>query len=297
MLMNLPDVQQPLQVTLHDEVGVLIAAAVQMGTAAQAPGLVHAQMDPLGAVGSGGGPDHLLQDLIALLPVRLDDLAVFTDVIVCGPAHDPVQVAQGLDAGDELNAEAVGIVVQSLQLVVGVAAPLVAEEGLLGDLVGVLGVHHAQVQALEGHFPQEALQGLGGDDGVAGAVEHDTGSLKGRLLTDVHLGKVQRDQAEGSVELDGLGPGDRDGGAVALYAQVVALHGGDRGALFAEGETQLALQLGEGQFIVLRGLAGDMDGRDHDILLVWCFLDAHTGPFFSVPLSFKRAGNGRGEMI
>ena len=273
----LADVQQPLQVALHDEVGVLIAAAVQMGTAAQAPGLVHAQVDPLGAVGSGSGPDHLLQDHIGLLQVGLDDLAVLTDVMVGGPAHDPVQMAQGLDAGAKLDAEEEGVVVQGLQLIVGVAATLVAEEGLLGDLVGVLGVHHAQVQALEGHLAQEALQGLGGDDGIAGAVEHDAHGLEGGLLTDVADGEVFGDQAEGSVELDGLGPGDRDGGAVALYAQVVALHGGDGNALFAQAEAQLVLQLRKGQRIVLRGLAGDMDGRDHDILLVcWIFRNVRT---------------------
>ena len=204
-----------------------------MGAAAQAPGLVHAQVDPLGAVGGGGGPDHLLQDHIGLFQVGLDDLAVLTDMVVGGPAHDPVQVAQGLDAGDQLNAKVIGVVVQVLQLVVGIAATLVAEEGLLRDLVGVLGVHHDQIQALQRHFPQEALQGSGMDDRVAGAVEHDAHGLESGLLIDVAGGKIHGDQAEGSVELDGLGPGNGDGSAVAGDAQMVTLHGGDAYAFFA----------------------------------------------------------------
>src|SRR5699024_12042011 len=61
------------------------------------------------------------------------------------------------------------------------AAPLVPEEGLLRHLIGVLGVQHPQVQAHEGHLPQEEAHGLRFQHGVAGRSEEHTSELQSRF--------------------------------------------------------------------------------------------------------------------
>ena len=259
------DAQHPAQVAADDAVGILIAVARQMGPQAHAVGLVHAQMDPPGAVGGGGGTDHLIQQLIGLVQVGQQHLVVVPQVVIGGPVEDALQVPQGLDAGAQLNAEETGVVVQRLQLVIGIAAPLVAEEGLAGDLVGVLGVHHAQVQAHQRHLAEEEPQGLGLEHRVAGAVEHDAGGLEAGLLADRAGRQGQGDQAHRPVKLDGRGPGQGDAFSVALHRQLVAGDAGDVDARLAQLNAQVLTQLRKRLLPVLRGSSENMQYRFHTL--------------------------------
>ena len=215
------DVQDSLQVTAHDGLGVLVAEAVEVAAQAHAEGLVHTQVDLLAAVGGGGSLDHLLQQLVGLRQVRQDHVVLVPQVGEGGPVEDHLQVAQGLDAGAQLDAEHGSIIIQGLQLLIGVAAPLVAEEGPAGDLVGVLGVHHAQVQAHQGHFAEEEAHGVGIHHAVAGAVEHGTGGFEIGLFMDITLGQGHGDQAQGPVKFHISAPGQVHGAAVADHGKNV----------------------------------------------------------------------------
>ena len=259
------DVQHPLQVAAHDVLGIFVAMVVQMGAQAHAVGFVHAQVYLFGAVGGAGSPDHLLQNDVGLLTVRLDDGLILPDVVVGRPAHDPVQMAQGLDAGTQLDAEKRGVIIQRLQFVIGVAAPLVAEVGLLRDLIGIFRVHHAQIQAHQRHFPQEHPKGLRLQNGIAGAVEHDAAGLEVGFLPDVAGGKGLGNQAQRPVKLDRLSPGEGDGGTVADHAQMVALHGGDGDSGIGKRKQKVIGKLGNSGPVVFRSLSGDGDFDVHEV--------------------------------
>ena len=92
-------------------------------------------------------------------------------------------MAQRLDAGTKLDAQHIGIIIQRPQLVCGITPALIAEVGLAGHLIGVLGVHHAQVEPHHGHFAQEKPQRVRLQHRVAGNVEHHARRFKaGRFL-------------------------------------------------------------------------------------------------------------------
>ena len=131
-------------------------------------------------------------------------------------------MSQRLHAGTKFNAQHIGIVIQSVQLLVGITAALVAKIGLAGNLVGILGVHHAQVHAHQRHLAQKAAERIGPQYCVARGVEHHADRLKAGLFPDIASCQRTGQQAERTVELDGLRPLYGDGCSVAANGKSCA---------------------------------------------------------------------------
>ena len=81
-----------------------------------AVGLVHADVDAFGTVGRGGSRDKLLQECVGLRIVGQQNLLVVLQMRQRGPVQRAVQMAQRLDAGNHLNAQRVGVLIQFAQL-------------------------------------------------------------------------------------------------------------------------------------------------------------------------------------
>ena len=177
------DLQHAGKMPADDGVGVLVAVAAQVRAQTDAVGLVHADVDAFGTVGRGGSRDKLLQECVGLRIVGQQNLLVVLQMRQRGPVQRAVQMAQRLDAGTKLDAQHIGIIIQRPQLVCGITPALIAEVGLAGHLIGVLGVHHAQVEPHHGHFAQEKPQRVRLQHRIAGNVEHHARCFKaGRFL-------------------------------------------------------------------------------------------------------------------
>ena len=174
------------------------------------------------------------------------------------PVQNPFQVPQRLNAGAQLNAEEGSVIIQRLQLVIGIAAAFVAEEGLPWNLIGVLRVHHAQIQTHQRHFPEEEAQGIGVQNGVAGAVEHDAGGFKPGCFPDGAGGQRQRDQAHGPVEADRGRPDDCHLSAVAFHGKPLSVDAIQRDSGIAQGNAQVLLKLGQSFLPMFRWCALNM---------------------------------------
>ena len=222
-----------------------------------------AQVDLPGPVGGGGGLDHLLQQHISLRQVRQDHVVVVPKVGEGRPVEDHLHVAQSLDAGAKLHAEHGGVIIQGLHLLIGIAAALIAEEGTARDLVGVLGVHHAQVQAHQCHLPDEETHGIGIDHAVSGAVEHGTGRPEIGLLPDVTGCQRHGDQAQGPEKLHIRAPGQLHGLAVADHGDALAPAAADLGAAVADIKLKIVRQLRQSGAPAARHFAGDMNIQFH----------------------------------
>ena len=257
---------------MDDGVGGLVAEFPQVGPQSDAVGLVHADVDALGAVRRRRGGDHPAQEGIRLLAVGQEDLPVVRVLAHSGPVEHLPQVAQGLDAGHELDAQQVRVVVQPAQLLHGVLPPLVAEIGLLRHLVGVLGVHHAHVHAHEGHGPQKPLDGPHPQYRVPGDVEHHP-RLKAGPLGDLIciLLPVLPQEGQRPVEVDGLVPAQADALRPLLHHRARCTEHLHRRAALPGGEAQQGAQLQHGPGEALRQFAAE--GQNVDLLAhIGCIL-------------------------
>ena len=238
---------------------------------ADAVGLVHPDMNPFGAVRRAGGRQNLAQEFIGLLVIGQQDFVVVLQMLQRRPVQRPVQMAERLHTGAELDAEHIGVIVKRLQLGKGIAAALVAEVGLTGHFVGILGVHHAEVEAHQRHFAQDAAQRFGQKNRVAGTVEHDADRLKTGLFLDPGGRKRAGQQAERAVKLNRLGPGDGDGFAVEADGQPVAALPAHRHAAFGHAQRKFRRKGGEGLRAAGGQVTGQGDGQFH-----WIHLRFHS---------------------
>ena len=231
----------------------------------QRPGLVHADVDALGVETGPHSLEHLLDVGIYLfLPHHQAVFGVPQVGVILRPVQRPLQMRQGLDAGDELDAQVRRIPVQFPQLLLGVAAPQIAKIGLLRDFVGVLGVQHGYRHAHQGHFAQHQLHRVGGQHGIAGTVQHCTHLGKGRLLLPGEGLAGRLFQIGQSAE--------KLGGHPVFHLQRVFFQPegkaagparGDRNAAFAHGKTFGFTQMPQARQEFLRQAGGGKNNQFH----------------------------------
>lgn len=102
-------------------------------------------------------------------------------------------MAQSLDAGDQLNAKCIRIIVHEYELLASVASSQVSKKGLALHLVGVLGVELHHVDAHKCTVAHHAEHARLLQHTSATAVNHDTknvdseeiGSVSGALVSCV----------------------------------------------------------------------------------------------------------------
>ena len=151
------DLHHPCQMFLHDLLTWDQPVLRQIPPSSQVPRLVHADVDALGPEGLRRRLDQVLHEFVGLVPAHKEGLVILLDVVEDRPFQHVDEVRQGLDAGNHLNAQLIGVVVALPKLLLGVAGTHIAEIRLLGDVVAVLAVHHEDIQPHHGHPPEDAL--------------------------------------------------------------------------------------------------------------------------------------------
>ena len=166
-------------------------------------------------------------------------------------------MAQGLNAGDQFNAQSGGAAVQLPQLRHGVAPPHVAEVGLVRHLIGVLGVHHPHVHAHQGHPAQQCFQGFRPEHRIAGNVKHHPGFKAGRFFPQPFLPvPAVPQQGQRPVQMNRLFPAQPDFSSPLLRRRARApeyLHGD---SVFTGGKSNQRTYLLHGLPKALRQHAG-----------------------------------------
>ena len=142
-------------------------------------------MDAFRPEGSGGRRDHPLDQRIGPFLLGDQDVVGIAVCVVGRPLENLFKVRQRLDAGDHLDAERVGVVVEVLELFPRVAPAQIAEERLAGHLVGVLGVEHHHVESHQRAAPHQRLRALRPQHAVARAVHHDPQDVEPRGLGEI----------------------------------------------------------------------------------------------------------------
>lgn len=141
-------------------------------------------MDPAGADVIRPEGDHLPDEGEGLLLTGQQDLRGVLDLGIAIPAEHLGQMAQGLDARDELDPHQGRVVVDLPDLLARITAPEIAEERLVRQLIGLLGIEHQDVVTRQGH-PTKPFFHIGDlRDGVARAIVHDPVGIERRLLPD-----------------------------------------------------------------------------------------------------------------
>ena len=166
------DVADPRQMLLHQLALGYIAVPVHVFAAPQPVGLVHADVDAPRRKRSARGDDHLLDQRIRLFLAQKQHVVRVAHVLHTGPAERARHVSQRLDAGNHLNAQRVGVLIQLTQLRLRKAPAQVAEIRPARHLVGILGVEQHRVVAHAAQPAQEGLRGLHRRNGVSGAIQH-----------------------------------------------------------------------------------------------------------------------------
>ncbi len=262
------DLQHARKVAADNGVRAFVPVAAQMRAEADAVRLVHTDVDAPRAVGHRGRRDQLFEKGVGGLVVGQKHLLVFLEVCERGPVQRAVHMPQRLNAGAQLDAEEIGVIVQRAQFVHRIAPALVAEVGLLRHLVGILGVHHAEIKAHQRHFAQKIAEGFWQQHRVAGDIEHHARRLKAGMFLDGKgvLCPMLAQQGERAVRLHRLRPFDLRAACVFLHAQAApAPQCYGKAARFGAGKAQLRRQKRKGFVEMLRQRAGKREKFVHVI--------------------------------
>ncbi|OPZ83855.1 MAG: hypothetical protein BWY76_02094 [bacterium ADurb.Bin429] len=188
----------PRQVVVDDVKAALLAFELLEAPGAQPPCLVHAQVDALGAERRAGRGEHTLEQRIGRLILGEEDIPGILDLLVGRPLQDFLQVGQRLNAGDHFDAQREGVVIQLLQLLLGVAPPQVAEERLARHLVGVFAVKHHHIETEQRAAAQPVLRRRHVKHAVARDIHHCAAHVQaGNLRQRRRAGQHAPQRAEG----------------------------------------------------------------------------------------------------
>ena len=139
-------------------------------TAAECPGLVHADVDTLAREAFAHRFEQVIDEFINTGIIDEHGVLIVNGNLL--PRHKALQMSQRLNAGDELDAVLSGEGIQLTQLFTGISAAHVAEIGLVLYLIGVLGVEHNAVIAHFFQINKICFQGFDAHHGIAGHIQH-----------------------------------------------------------------------------------------------------------------------------
>ena len=178
------DGKHTFQMAFHDVKPFLIPELAEKGAAANHLSLVHADVHHAAVEGFSAGAHHCLDELIRFLAAAAEDIRRVVYRIEGLPVKNAVEMRQRLDAGHQLHAIALRIGIQCAQIVLGVPAAQVSEEGIPGHFIGIFGIEHQPIVAHQGQAADQRAQKRERRDSIAGAIRHISQMVKCRFLVN-----------------------------------------------------------------------------------------------------------------
>ena len=168
------DLRDPCEVAGKEPEAVGGAVEILMAAAAEIVGFVHADVNPAAAERLRPETDHLAKQIPGFRNVGQQHSGGIGDRLV-GPVpfQNLLQVAEGLDAADQFNAEPPGCPVKLPEFLKRIAPAQVAEKRFAVKLIGVFGIEHHTVEAEQGKTAEQPFQPRKLRHEITGNIKHD----------------------------------------------------------------------------------------------------------------------------
>ena len=148
------------QMSKHDVATMLKAMALKILSLSQCLSLIHTHVDFSTAESGCTGGNHLSNQGVCLILIAQQNIPGVMDISEGIPVEDGVEMRQGLDARNYLNAEERCIVVDLPELLLGIAASEITKVGIVGEFIDVLRIEQERVIPHQSQASQKLLHGF-----------------------------------------------------------------------------------------------------------------------------------------
>ena len=220
------------------------AVPVQVYSPAKVMSFIETDMDPAGTAGAAPESDHLFDQPVSLGFIGKQHTRRIADRPGTGTAQEYSQMPQCLNAPDQFDAEAGGIIIKLPDFGLGIRSAQKAEMRFIRQLISVFRVEHRHIIAGQRQPPQDRFGIRERHDRVAGVVQHHAEQVERAFFS---AGGLPRQRQTGSAQGGGKRViRDRDPVFPVFNVQRIAFPEMQRGAAGAFPERIFFCQCAQG---------------------------------------------------